>query len=161
VMPDPLLVGRDAAKLAALARAHGLERYTTDLARALASREDTVYFDATATSLRSANLVNAIAAGKHVYCEKPTAGCLDDAVALYRAARSRGVRHGVVQDKLFMPGLVKLRRLIDSGFFGRILSVKGDFGYWVFEGDWQAAQRPSWNYRKAEGGGIVLDMLCH
>ena len=161
VMPDPILVGRNAEKLQQLAKAHGLARTATDLDRALASRDDTVYFDALSTDLRKANVERAIAAGKHIYCEKPTAAALTDALALYRRARDAGIKHGVVQDKLFLPGLVKLRRLIQSGFFGRILSVKGDFGYWVFEGDWQAAQRPSWNYRKAEGGGIILDMLCH
>jgi predicted dehydrogenase len=161
VVPDPILVGRNAEKLAALATAHGIARTTTDLDRALAAREDTVYFDAVTTGQRKHNLDLAISAGKHIYCEKPTAVTLADALDLVRRARAAGIKHGVVQDKLFLPGLVKLRRLIDSGFFGRILSVKGDFGYWVFEGDWQAAQRPSWNYRKSEGGGIVLDMLCH
>ncbi len=161
VMPDPILVGRNAEKLRRLAAAHGIERTTTDLERALAARDDEIYFDATSTDLRVANVTRAIAAGKHVYCEKPTATSLADALALYRRARDARIKHGVVQDKLFLPGLVKLKRLIEAGFFGRILSVKGEFGYWVFEGDWQAAQRPSWNYRKAAGGGIILDMLCH
>jgi predicted dehydrogenase len=161
IMPDPILVGRNAEKLAALARQHGVERITTDLDRALADRSDTVYFDAATTQLRKPNLEKAIAAGKHIYCEKPSAETLADALALYRLARDAGVKHGVVQDKLFLPGLVKLKLLIDGGFFGRILSVKGEFGYWVFEGDWQKAQRPSWNYHKGEGGGIILDMLCH
>ena len=161
VMPDPILVGRNPEKLAALASAHGIARTTTDLDRALASKDDTVYFDAVTTAERKRNVEKAIAAGKHIYCEKPTATNLADALDLYRQARRAGVKHGVVQDKLFLPGLVKLKRLIDSGFFGRVLTVKGDFGYWVFEGGWQAAQRPSWNYRKVEGGGIILDMLCH
>jgi predicted dehydrogenase len=161
VMPDPILVGRNAEKVAALAKAHGVERFTTDLDRALASREDAIYFDAVTTDQRKLNVEKALAAGKHIYCEKPTATTLADAMALYRRARTAGRKHGVVQDKLFLPGLVKLKRLIDSGFFGRILSVKGDFGYWVFEGNLQPAQRPSWNYRKSEGGGIILDMLCH
>ena len=161
IMPDPILVGRNDEKLASLAREHGVARFTSDLDRALADDADTVYFDAATTNLRKPNLERAIAAGKHIYCEKPTAENLDDALALYRLARDAGIKHGVVQDKLFLPGLVKLKLLIDGGFFGRILSVKGDFGYWVFEGDWQAAQRPSWNYRKADGGGIILDMLCH
>jgi predicted dehydrogenase len=161
IMPDPILVGRNAGKLAELAARHGVERHTTDLDRALADAGDTVYFDAAATRLRKPNLAKAIAAGKHVYCEKPSAETLEDALALYRLAHDAGVRHGVVQDKLFLPGLVKLKLLIDGGFFGRILSIKGEFGYWVFEGDWQQAQRPSWNYRKSEGGGIILDMLCH
>jgi predicted dehydrogenase len=161
VMPDPILVGRNEGKLAELAKAHGITRWTTNLSAALKNREDTLFFDAATTRLR-ANLVHkAIAAGKDIYCEKPTAENLKDALALARAAKKAGVRHGVVQDKLFLPGLLKLRTLIDAGFFGRIISVRGEFGYWVFEGDWQGAQRPSWNYRKKEGGGIILDMLCH
>jgi len=161
IVPDPILVGRNAEKLALLAEQHGVARITTDLDRALADKDDALYFDAATTNLRKPNLEKAIAAGKHVYCEKPTAERLEDALALYRRARDAGIKHGVVQDKLFLPGLVKLKALIDAGFFGRILSVKGDFGYWVFPGDEQPAQRPSWNYRKAAGGGIILDMLCH
>ena len=161
VMPDPVLVGRNAEKVAALAGAHGVERFTTDLDRALGERGDAVYFDAVTTDQRKLNVEKALAAGKHIYCEKPTATTLADAMALYRRARAAGRKHGVVQDKLFLPGLVKLKRLIDSGFFGRILAVKGEFGYWVFEGNLQPAQRPSWNYRRDEGGGIILDMLCH
>jgi predicted dehydrogenase len=161
VMPDPMLVGRNGAKLERLAEVHGVQRWTTDLDRALASREDEVYFDAAATGQHKPNLERAMAAGKHVYCEKPVATSVADALALYRSARAAGVKHGVVQDKLFLPGLVKLKRLVASGFFGRILSVKGEFGYWVFEGDGLPAQRPSWNYRKKDGGGIILDMLCH
>ena len=84
---------------------------------------------------------------------------LAETLALARLAKSRGVKHGVVQDKLFLPGIRKLKRLIDGGFFGRIFSVRGDFGYWVFEGDWQPSQRPSWNYRSEDGGGIIADML--
>ena len=161
VLPEPVLVGRDAAKLAALARAHGIERSTTDLDAALADRTAPIYFDAVTTELRQANLERAIAAGKHVYTEKPVAVSTEAALGLYRRAKEAGIRHGVVQDKLFLPGLVKLRRLKEAGFFGRILTVKGEFGYWVFPGDDVPAQRPSWNYRKQEGGGIILDMLCH
>ena len=161
LMPDPVLVGRNAGKLESLARANGVERWTTDLAQALASRTDTVFFDAASTQLRPRLVKEAIAAGKHVYCEKPVATTLAAALGLYRAAKKARVKHGVVQDKLWLPGLLKLRRLRDAGFFGRILSVRGEFGYWVFEGDRQPAQRPSWNYRKDEGGGIILDMLCH
>src|SRR3954471_10446414 len=161
VMPDPILVGRNEGKLAQLAKAHGITRWTTNLKAALANREDTLFFDAATTKLRANLVQKAIAAGKDIYCEKPTAESLQDALALARAAKKAGVRHGVVQDKLFLPGLLKLRTLIDAGFFGRIISVRGEFGYWVFEGDWQPAQRPSWNYRKKEGGGIILDMLCH
>jgi predicted dehydrogenase len=161
VMPDPILVGRNEAKLAQLAQANGIARWTTDLHGALKNREDTLFFDAATTKLRARLLHKAIAAGKDIYCEKPIAENLNDAVALARAAKQKGVRNGVVQDKLFLPGLLKLRTLIDSGFFGRVLAVRGEFGYWVFEGDWQPAQRPSWNYKKKEGGGIILDMLCH
>ena len=161
LMPDPVLVGRNAAKLEELARAHGIERWTTDLAQALESKSDTVFFDAASTQLRPKLLKRAIAAGKHIYCEKPVATTLAAAMSLYRAAKKARVKHGVVQDKLWLPGLLKLKRLRDSGFFGRILSVRGEFGYWVFEGDRQPAQRPSWNYRREDGGGIILDMLCH
>jgi len=161
LMPDPLLVGRNAEKVEALARTHGVHRWTTDLEAALASREDAVFFDAASTPLRPALLKRAIRAGKHVYCEKPVATTLAEALDLYRAAKKARVKHGVVQDKLWLPGLLKLKRLRDEGFFGRILSVRGEFGYWVFEGDRQPAQRPSWNYRKQDGGGIILDMLCH
>ena len=161
VMPDPILVGRNKSKLAALAEANGIARWTTDLDAALADRDDTLFFDAATTQMRKDLLLKAIGADKDIYTEKPVAGTLDDALAIARAARDKGIRGGVVHDKLSLPGLIKLRMLRDSGFFGRILSVRGEFGYWVFEGDWQPAQRPSWNYRKAEGGGIILDMLCH
>ena len=161
LMPDPLLVGRNAGKLASLAKAHGVARWSTDLDEALGKRGDTVFFDAASTQLRSKLLHKAIAAGKHVYCEKPVATSVAEAIELVRAAHTAGVKHGVVQDKLWLPGLLKLAMLRDAGFFGNILSVRGEFGYWVFEGDWQPAQRPSWNYRKEDGGGIILDMLCH
>jgi predicted dehydrogenase len=162
VMPDPILVGRNAEKVAALAREHGIERSTGDLAGALKNKDDILFFDAATTQARAELVTRAIEAGKHVYCEKPVADDLGKAVAVAKLAKARGIKHGVVQDKLFLPGLRKIRMLRDSGFFGRILSVRGEFGYWVFEGDWgQPAQRPSWNYKKAEGGGIILDMLCH
>lgn len=157
---DPILVGRNAEKLRALADAHGLDRWTTDLDTAL-SGSDELYFDAQLTSVREPAITAAIAAGKHVYTEKPIADDLDGASRLARAARDAGVKTGVVHDKLFLPGLLKLRRLVDSGFFGRVLSVRGEFGYWVFEGDLQSAQRPSWNYRAEDGGGIVADMFPH
>jgi predicted dehydrogenase len=160
-MPDPVLVGRNEEKLAGLAKAHGLARFTTDLDKALADKNDTVFFDAATTQMRPALLARAIDAGKHVYCEKPVSMTLEEALAIVRKAKAAGIRHGVVQDKLFLPGLCKLKLLIDSGFFGRLLSVRGEFGYWVFEGDLQPAQRPSWNYRAEDGGGIILDMLCH
>jgi predicted dehydrogenase len=161
VMPDPILIGRSADKIAALAQAHGVERWGTDLTAALANPQDTVFFDAATTQMRPTLLAQAIAAGKHVYCEKPVATNLDEAMGIYRLAQAKGIKHGVVQDKLFLPGLLKLKMLIDSGFFGRLLSVRGEFGYWVFEGDLQPSQRPSWNYRTEDGGGIILDMLCH
>lgn len=158
---DPIIVGRDRDKIEALARKHNIARWGTDLDAALANPEDTVFFDAGTTLMRAGLLERALAAGKHVYCEKPTSDDLDVAVKLAKTARASGLKHGVVQDKLFLPGLMKLKMLRDSGFFGQILSVRGEFGYWVFEGDWQKAQRPSWNYRKGDGGGIILDMLCH
>jgi predicted dehydrogenase len=161
IMPDPILVGRDAEKLRGLAEAHQIARWTTDLDKALSDRNDRLFFDSASTQLRAGLVRKAIAAGKDIYCEKPVADSLKDAIELYKLAEQAGVKHGVVQDKLWLPGLLKLKMLIDSGFFGRILSVRGEFGYWVFEGDWQQAQRPSWNYRKEDGGGIILDMLCH
>jgi predicted dehydrogenase len=161
VMPDPILVGRNEGKLVRLANAHGIARWTTNLDAALKNPDDTLFFDAATTKLRARLLHKAIAAGKDIYCEKPIAENLSDALAVAGAAKKAGVQHGVVQDKLFLPGLLKLRTLIDAAFFGRIISVRGEFGYWVFEGDWTPAQRPSWNYRKKEGGGIILDMLCH
>src|SRR5215510_12168058 len=129
--------------------------------RKRADRDDTVFFDSASTQLRPQFLTRAIAAGKQVYCEKPVAATTAEALELYQAAEKAGIKHGVVQDKLWLPGLLKLKMLRDSGFFGRVLSVRGEFGYWVFEGDLQPAQRPSWNYRREEGGGIILDMLCH
>jgi predicted dehydrogenase len=157
----PVLVGRNADKLAGLAADHGIADHTTDLDAALAADDNLIYFDAQVTSARVKAVLKAIEAGKHIYAEKPTAESVREAVALSEAATAKGVKNGVVQDKLFLPGLLKLKRLIDGGFFGRILSVRGEFGYWVFEGDWQEAQRPSWNYRAEDGGGIVLDMFPH
>ncbi len=161
LLPDPVLVGRDAGKVRALAEAHGIQRWTTDLPQALQDPENPVYFDAQVTSARAPAVAMALEAGKHVYSEKPLAGDLQTAMALVRLARERGRKNGVVQDKLFLPGLRKLRHLVDSGFFGRILAVRMEFGYWVFEGDQEPPQRPSWNYRREEGGGIILDMFCH
>jgi predicted dehydrogenase len=161
IMPDPILVGRNEEKVRGIAERHGITRYGTDLAAVLADGNVEVYFDAQVTSAREKAVLAAIAAGKHVYTEKPVAETVAGAIELARAARSSGIRDGVVMDKLFLPGLRKLRRLVEGGFFGRILSVRGEFGYWVFEGDWQEAQRPSWNYRTADGGGITLDMFAH
>ena len=160
-MPDPILVGRNADKIAEIARRHDITRHTTDLGAALANPDDTIFFDSGSTQMRVELLERAIEAGKHVYCEKPISETLEEALSIARLAAARGVKHGVVQDKLFLPGLRKLRQLVKAGFFGRILSVRGEFGYWVFEGDVQPAQRPSWNYRKADGGGVILDMLPH
>lgn len=161
LMPDPILVGRDRGKLEALAKAHGVERFTTDLDAAMANPADEIFFDAATTQMRGELVRKAIAAGKAIYCEKPTSDNLAEALELARLAKRAEVKNGVVQDKLFLPGLRKLKMVIDSGALGRLLSVRGEFGYWVFEGDLQPAQRPSWNYKKAEGGGIILDMLCH
>ena len=161
VQLEPLLVGRNEAKLRQLAERHDLDQWTTDLDAALGDDAYPVYFDAQLTQVREKSLIRAMDAGRHVYTEKPTSESLAGALDLARHARRAGVKNGVVHDKLFLPGLAKLRRLIDGGFFGRILSVRGEFGYWVFEGDWQPAQRPSWNYRAQDGGGIVLDMFPH
>jgi len=160
-MPDPILIGRNAEKMEALAKAHGIARWGTNLDEALANPADTVFFDAGTTQMRPALLAKAIRAGKHVYCEKPIATNLNEAVEVCRLAQQAGVKHGAVQDKLFLPGLRKLDLLRRAGFFGRILSVRIEFGYWVFEGDLQPIQRPSWNYRTEDGGGIILDMVCH
>ena len=159
--PEPVLVGRNEARLAEIAHRHGLTDWSTDLAAVLARPDVAIYFDAQVTQQREKAIRAAVEAGKHIYTEKPTAETLTGAVELARLADATGVRHGVVQDKLFLPGLRKLARLVEGGFFGRILSVRGEFGYWVFEGDWQAAQRPSWNYRTEDGGGIVVDMFPH
>jgi predicted dehydrogenase len=161
VMPDPILIGRNAEKIEALAKANGISRFGTDLDQALANKEDTVFFDAGTTQMRPTLLAKAIQAGKHVYCEKPIATNLNEAVEIARLAEKSGVKHGAVQDKLFLPGLRKLDMLRKAGFFGKMLSVRIEFGYWVFEGDLQPIQRPSWNYRKEDGGGIILDMVCH
>ena len=161
VYPEPILVGRNAEKLRKLCARTGIQRMTTDLEEALADDFYEIYFDAQVTGRRHAAVKRAIAAGKHVYCEKPTGTTLEEALDLYRTAKAAGVKHGVVQDKLWLPGLRKLRRLMEADFFGDILSVRGDFGYWVFEGTSIPAQRPSWNYRKEDDGGIMVDMLCH
>jgi predicted dehydrogenase len=161
IWPEPLLVGRSEAKLAALASEHGLEHWSTDLGAALADPAYEVYFDAQLTSARPPAVEAAIAAGKHVYCEKPVTPDVETALALARAARDAGVKVGVVQDKLFLPGLLKLQRLVASGFFGRIIAARGEFGYWVHPGPEPKPQRPSWNYRSEDGGGIISDMFAH
>jgi len=162
IMPVPVLVGRDQDKLEKLARQTGVEQWTTNLDEALMDQKNIIYFDAQVTNLRVSGVKKAIAAGKHVYCEKPVAETLEDAYELYKLAKEAGIKHGVVHDKLWLPGLQKLKFLKDSNFFGRILSIRGEFGYWVFTGeDDIAPQRPSWNYRKEDGGGIILDMFPH
>ena len=161
IMPHPLLVGRNAAKLEAISAEFGGLPWTTNLATALDDPAYSIYFDAQTTDRRAEAVHQAIGAGKHIYCEKPAANTFDTAYGLYRAAETAGVNHGVVQDKLWLPGLLKLQVLRDTGFFGRIYAVRGEFGYWVFEGDVIPSQRPSWNYRKEDGGGIIIDMLCH
>lgn len=161
IMPEPVLVGRNAVKLAALSAQAGGVPYTTDLGEVLADPKYQIYFDSQTTDRRVPDTSRAIDAGKHVYCEKPTSDSLAGALALYERAKNAGVKHGVVQDKLWLPGMLKLKLLKETGFFGEIISVRGEFGYWVFEGDSVTPQRPSWNYRKADGGGIILDMLCH
>lgn len=161
VWPDPILVGRNEDKLRRLAEEYRVDRWTTDLDAALSDPSYEVYFDAQTTARRPEGIAAAIAAGKHVYCEKPLAPDVPTALELVRLAAEAGIKNGIVQDKLFLPGLLKLRKLVDNGFFGRILSVRGEFGYWVFEGIDRAGQRPSWNYRSEDGGGIILDMFAH
>ncbi|WP_324650303.1 Gfo/Idh/MocA family oxidoreductase [Georgenia sp. H159] len=161
VQVEPILVGRRENAVREIAEQHGVEHWTTDVDSVMNDPSVDIYFDAQLTSLRKATLTAAMKAGKHVFTEKPTAETLDEAVELARLGEETGVTAGVVHDKLYLPGLVKLRRLVDQGFFGRILSMRGEFGYWVFEGDVQPAQRPSWNYRKEDGGGMVVDMFCH
>ena len=161
IMPDPLLVGRNEEKLKALCQEHNIKKYTTSLDEALQMEDYEVYFDAQITGRRFESVKKAIEAGKHIYCEKPTGTTLQEALDLYHIAKNKGIKHGVVQDKLWLPGMLKLQDLISSGFFGKILSIRGEFGYWVFEGHTVPPNRPSWNYRKEEGGGIIMDMLCH
>ncbi|MFZ4683148.1 MAG: Gfo/Idh/MocA family protein [Terrimicrobiaceae bacterium] len=161
IWPEPVLIGRSEAKLQKLAAMDEGVRYSTDLDAELKNKDNIIYFDAQTTGRRADAVKKAIAAGKHVYCEKPTAVSTESALDLYRTATKAGVKNGVVQDKLWLPGLLKIQRLKEQGFFGKILSVRGEFGYWVFEGHNIPAQRPSWNYRKEDDGGIIVDMLCH
>jgi len=160
LVPELMLVGRDADRLAALAAAHGGLRWTTNLAEALAG-PDNIFMDCAATGDRPARVRQAIAAGKHIHIEKPTAPTVDEAMELARLADKARVKHGVIQDKLFLPGFAKLLFVKNAGFFGRVLSIKIDAGSWVFDGTTQECQRPSWNYKRAEGGGIALDMMAH
>ncbi len=161
IMPDPILIGRDESKLKRLCALTGITNMSTNLEDALKSSHYSIYFDAQTTGRRADAVKAAIKAGKHIYCEKPVAVSTESALELYKLATEAGLKNGVVQDKLWLPGIVKIKRLIQQGFFGEILSVRGEFGYWVFEGDNIAAQRPSWNYRKEDDGGIIVDMLCH
>ena len=161
IMPEVVLVGRNETKLRKLAERTGIQKWTTNLDSVLDDSKYSVYFDAQTTGRRADAILKAVAKGKHIYCEKPVATETKIALDLYHACEKAGVKHGVVQDKLWLPGLLKLKRLMQNDFFGEILSVKGDFGYWVFEGHSVPAQRPSWNYRKEDDGGIIVDMLCH
>jgi predicted dehydrogenase len=161
IMPEPLLVGRSSTKLEQISAQAGGLPYTTNLEQALNDKGYSIYFDAQTTDRRAPCVEQAIAAGKNIYCEKPCADSLEAALRIYRKAKDAGVKQGVVQDKLWLPGMLKLKLLKETGFFGKIISVRGEFGYWVFEGDTVSIQRPSWNYRKEDGGGIILDMLCH
>jgi predicted dehydrogenase len=161
IMPDPVLIGRDENKLQKLCTMSGVQKMSTDLDQALADPYNIIYFDAQTTGRRADAITKAVKAGKHIYCEKPIAVNTNQAMELYELCKNAGVKNGVVQDKLWLPGIIKIKRLIQQGFFGKILSVRGEFGYWVFEGDSIPAQRPSWNYRKEDDGGIIVDMLCH
>jgi predicted dehydrogenase len=161
IMPDPVLVGRNEIKLQKIAEMSGVSKWTTDLNQVLQDPAYQIYFDAQTTGRRAMAVRLAVKAGKHVYCEKPIATNTETAMELYNICEKAGVKHGVVQDKLWVPGLIKLKRLKENGFFGKILTVRGEFGYWVFEGHTVPAQRPSWNYRKEDDGGIIMDMLCH
>ena len=161
IMPEPVLVGRNPVKLEKLSQKSGIKMFTTDLDAVLDDPQYHIYFDAQTTDRRYAAIQKAIAKNKHIYCEKPVAASVDEAMALYNLCAEKQLINGVVQDKLWLPGLLKLKQLIQKNFFGRILSVRGEFGYWVFEGDTVPAQRPSWNYRREDGGGIIIDMLAH
>ncbi|MEM7385818.1 MAG: Gfo/Idh/MocA family oxidoreductase [Verrucomicrobiota bacterium] len=161
IMPDPVLVGRNPDKLEALAKESGVDNWTTDLDACLADPRYHVYFDSQTTGRRAGGVRRAVEAGKHIYCEKPTAVDTATALELFQLCEKAGVKNGVVQDKLWLPGILKVKRLMENEFFGRILSVRGEFGYWVYEGHTIPAQRPSWNYRKEDDGGIIVDMLCH
>ena len=158
---EPVLIGRRMDKLARAGRAPRGRRLHHRPRRRAGRRHGHVYFDSQITGERKKAILKAVAAGKHVFTEKPIAESVEEGQELVDAAREAGIIDGVVHDKLYLPGLLKLKRLVDAGFFGEILSVRGEFGYWVFEGDIVPAQRPSWNYRAEDGGGMVLDMFCH
>ena len=161
IMPRLLLLGRDAGRLAEVAQRFGIDGSSTDLDDALARPDYAVFFDAAATRQRLATLSKAIAAGKHIYTEKPAAPSVAEGLGLLRAAKARGIKHGAVEDKIYLPGLQKLSSLAATGFFGRITGFRLDFGWWVFDGAERESQRPSWNYRRSGGGGLTLDMYPH
>ncbi|MBN1865531.1 MAG: Gfo/Idh/MocA family oxidoreductase [Victivallales bacterium] len=161
IMPDPVLVGRNELKLRKLSEISGVEKISTDLDSLLKDPAYTIYFDAQTTERRTEAVKKAIAAGKHIYCEKPTATNSREAMELFKLAKAAKLKNGVVQDKLWLPGFIKLKTLVETGFFGRILAIRGEFGYWVFDGKPVPAQRPSWNYRKQDGGSMILDMFPH
>jgi predicted dehydrogenase len=161
IVPRLLLVGRDAERLAATAKAHDVAEWSTDLDAALANRDFGIFFDAAATHQRAAVLEKAVLAGKHIYCEKPVATSVAQGLELLDAAQARGLKAAVVEDKVYLPGLQKLAHLAETGFFGRVVNFRLEFGWWVFDGVDVACQRPSWNYRRASGGGLILDMVPH
>lgn len=161
IMPDPILVGRNENKLQALAERSGIQKWTTNLDEVLADDHYQIYFDSQTTGRRAEGVRQAVKAGKSIYCEKPTATDSATALDLYQLCKDAGIKNGVVQDKLWLPGMLKVKRLFENGFFGDLLSIRGEFGYWVYEGHTIPAQRPSWNYRKEDDGGIIVDMLCH
>jgi predicted dehydrogenase len=161
IIPRLLLAGRDNERLSGIAKAYGIDDWTTDLDGALANPNYAVFFDAAATRQRVATLTKAIEAGKHIYTEKPVAPTAAEGRALLRAAQARGLKTGAVEDKINLPGFQKLAALAAAGFFGRVTGFRLDFGWWVFDGAERESQRPSWNYQKRGGGGLTLDMYPH
>ena len=161
IVPRLLLLGRDRDALAGLAQSYGIDDWTTDLDAALARPDFPVFFDAAATTQRVSALRKAVAAGKHIYSEKPVAPSLAEGRALLHAAQARGLKAGAVEDKINLPGLQKLLALSQSGYFGRVTGFRLDFGWWVFDGAERDSQRPSWNYQRSGGGGLTSDMLPH
>ncbi len=161
IVPKLLLVGRDEGRLKAVADRFGLDAWTTDLSAAIADPAYPVVFDAGVTGARAGLLRSAIEAGKHVYAEKPVVTDVAVGRELLALAEAKGVKHGVVEDKLFLPGLEKLKLARAQGLIGRVLQFRLDFGYWIFTGHDVPTQRPSWNYRRGEGGGLLLDMYPH
>jgi len=169
LMPDPILTGRSESKLRHLAEdvatreiGHAIP-FTTNIDAALGDKKNDIFFDASGTLQRAGFIEKAVKAGKSIYCEKPTATETKEALRLAKLVEDAKLKNGVVQDKLWLPSFRKIAMLKELGFFGKILSVRGEFGYWVFTGlDYdQPAQRPSWNYRAEDGGGMMIDMFCH